>query len=166
MPAFMAALLQAISLRRCSKHEDLSLCPPASSHPPQHLPALLTTCSPFVSYPPAFFFLPPPVHLSFHILWSNTQHLEPPSLLSIHCTTSPQRGSETGFSPVEPLHHGKGLGWSIPACSRHREPFSGPFKLLAVLTSLEWTLDITWTLALLIVASQRKSFAIPGLKTL
>lgn len=91
------------ALRRCNKHKELSMCPPASSHHPQHLPALLTTGSPFASYPPAFLFYfffvnafcsPAEYYSEYYILQSSIQLPEPPSLLHPLHHLTPVRGQK------------------------------------------------------------------------
>jgi len=110
------------------------MCPPASSHHPQHLPALLSSCSPFASHPPAFLFSFVFASCPPAFLYSPEQRSAPGATQPPPSTAPPRHseGSEAGFSHVDPLHHSKCLVRSNPARGRHREPFSGPFKLLCV----------------------------------
>lgn len=127
MPAFTAALLQAISPKKVHKHKKLRMCPPAHSHHPQHLPALLATHSPFASCPPVcwgflvIFFAP----CLFFILQSSIQLLEPPSLLHpLHCFTIVRRQkliSLRASHHVDPLHHSKSLGRSNSGTGNHSQ---------------------------------------------
>lgn len=169
MPAFTAALLRAISpkkVQQAQKAENVSSLK-RHSHDPQHLPALLATHSPFASCPPVLgcfgysVLFAPWLFFFFLILQSSIQLLEPPSLLHpLHFFTMVRRQKLISL--------GASTMWNLSTTAR---VWAGVTLAQGNIPGLLQTTDYggsfsVWSLAMLIVASQRKSLASSGLNTL
>lgn len=155
--------------RRCNKHKKLRMCPPSSdTHTTR------STCQPFLPLtphlPPAhlcwgvlviLFYLPPDFFFFFFILQSSIQLLEPPSLLHpLHFFTMVRRQKLISL--------GASTMWNLSTTAR---VWAGVTLAQGNIPALLQTTDyggsfLVWSLAMLIVASQRKSLASSGLNTL
>lgn len=161
----MAALLQAISPKKVQQAKKMRMCPPATLTGPT-APAspschslsicLLPTC--VLGFFWLFYFI---CLLTSFILQSSFQFLDPSGLLHpLHCF-SIVRSQKLISLRVPPT-------WTVSTTARvwaGITPAQGTIPRLLQTTDCGGSIAV-WSLAMLIVASQRKSLAVPGLNTL
>lgn len=127
MPAFTAALLQAISPKKVQQAQKAENVPSSDTHTTR------STCQPFLPFTPHLH----PVHLCvgffgnficplpFLTLQSSIQPLQPPSLLHpVHCFTTVRRQkliSLRASHHMNPLHPSKSLGRSNSGMGNHSQ---------------------------------------------